>query len=417
MAATLADAEAMAAAVAVPMTAPGGGLHGVLSAYEAAPRAWRGDEEQALVALAALASAALSNAELYQRVAEEKERSDAILGNIADGIVAVDRDARIVLWNAMAEHITGVPAAEALGRRVSEVLQRELASEEGEPTGGREVAIMRGGKEVWLSLTEAVMRDSAGAILGRIYAFRDVSSEREVELIKSDFVATVSHELRTPLTSIYGFAETLLRRDVAFGDAERATFLGYIASESERLIRIVDDLLNVARLEAGTLGLALGPTDVSTVVRETVRDLSASSDGRYSFVVDLPDGALPAEADAERLADVVHHLVDNAVKYSPEGGTITISARRRSDTVEVRVVDEGVGISPGDRQRIFAKFYRAELGPTAAPGTGIGLFLARGLLAAMRGRIWVESQEGHGSSFVFELPVAAAGADAELEPR
>jgi PAS domain S-box-containing protein len=411
-------ADAMGAAVAVPMTAPGGGLHGVLSVYAAAPRGWRSDEEQALVALAAMASAALSNAELYQRVAEEKERNDAILSNIADGIVAVDRDARIVLWNATAEQITGVPAAEALGRRVSEVIQRELASEEGEPAGGREVAIVRGGKEVWLSLTEAVMRDSTGTILGRIFAFRDVSSEREVEQIKSDFVATVSHELRTPLTSIYGFAETLLRRDVAFGEEERATFLGYIASESERLIRIVDDLLNVARLEAGTFGLTVQPTDVSSVVRETVRNLSASTNGRYSFVVDVPDGALAAEADADRLADVVHHLVDNAVKYSPEGGTITISARRRSDTVEVRVVDEGVGISPGDQQRIFGKFYRADLGPSAVPGTGIGLFLARGLLAAMRGRIWVESQEGRGSSFVFELPAApaAAGGGAGAEP-
>jgi signal transduction histidine kinase len=279
------------------------------------------------------------------------------------------------------------------------------------------VAIVRGGKEVWLSLTEAVMRDSAGAILGRIFAFRDVSSEREVEQIKSDFVATVSHELRTPLTSIYGFAETLLRRDVAFGDEERATFLGYIASESERLIRIVDDLLNVARLEAGTLGLTLVPTDVSAVVRGAVHELTATTNGRYSFVVDVPDAALAAEADPERLADVVHHLVDNAVKYSPQGGTITISARRRSDAVEVRVVDEGVGVAPGDRHRIFTKFYRADLGPSAAPGTGIGLFLARGLLAAMRGRIWVESQEGQGSSFVFELPLASGDADVESRAR
>ncbi len=405
-------ADTMASCVAVPMSGHSGAIHGILSVYGASPRVWRPDEVQALVALAAMASAALSNAGLYQRVAEEKERSEAILGNIADGIVATDREGEIVLWNSMAEQITGVPATEALGRRVSEVLQRDLSAGAGESAVERELSIVRGGKEVWLSVTEAVMRDTSRSVVGRIFAFRDVSSERAVEQMKSDFVATVSHELRTPLTSIYGFAETLLRQDVAFGEEERETFLRYIASESERLIAIVDDLLNVARLEAGTLGLTVRPTDVARVVADTVEEVSSSVDG-HRFVVDLPEGGLLAAADPARLTEVVRHLVDNAVRFSPDGGTITIAGRRKSDAVELRVVDEGVGISPGDQQRIFTKFYRAsDVGP--ATGTGVGLFLVRGLLAAMRGRIWVESQEGEGSSFVFELPVsndAAAGTE------
>jgi two-component system, OmpR family, phosphate regulon sensor histidine kinase PhoR len=409
-------AEAMAACAAVPMVAHGGGLHGVLSVYGASPRAWRADEVQALVALAAMASAALSTAELYQRVAEEKERSDAILRNIADGIVAVDRDGRIVLWNSMAEQITGVPTAEALGRTVAEALQRELSSEDGEAAGEREVAVVRGGKEVWLAVTEAVMRDAAGSVMGRIFAFRDVSSERAVEQMKSDFVATVSHELRTPLTSIYGFAETLLREDVAFGDAERGTFLGYIASESERLIAIVDDLLNVARLEAGTLGLTIVPTNVGDVVRQALARFTAEGEIKHRFDVNVPDG-LVVDADPARLAQVVFHLVDNAIKYSPSGGAVAVSGRRTADSVEVRVEDEGVGIPPTDRQRIFTKFVRGDGGPTAATqGTGVGLFLARGLLAGMRGRIWVESVESQGSAFVFELPVSngsAAGMEAD----
>ena len=413
-------AKAMRGCVAVPMIAHGGGLHGVLTVYSAAARGWNEDEVQALVALAAIASAALSNSELYRRVAEEKERSEAILGNIADGIVAVDRDGRIVLWNSMAEQITGVPADEALGRRVAEALQRELASD-GQPPGEREVAITRGGKEVWLSLTEAVMRDATGGVAGRIFAFRDVSGERAVEEMKSEFVATVSHELRTPLTSIYGFAETLLRADVSFSEDERATFLGYIASESERLIRIVDDLLNVARLDAGMLGLTATATDVSNVVSEIVARADASTNGGQRFVLDLPSGALYAEADRDKLAEVVRHLVDNAVKFSPEGGTITISGRRKSDTVQVRVTDEGVGIPHADQHRIFTKFYRGDTaGPEGAAargaGTGLGLFLVRGLLAAMNGRIWVESQEGKGSSFVFELPVATGAAPTTSAP-
>jgi PAS domain S-box-containing protein len=402
-------AKGALACVAVPMFAHGGGLHGVLAVYAREPRAWTDDEVQALVALAAVASAAISNAELYQRVAEEKERSEAILGNIADGIVAVDRDGRIVLWNAMAERITGVPASEALGRRVVETLQRELASEDG-AQGEREMSIARGGKEVWLALTEAPMRDASGALVGRIFAFRDVSSERAVEEMKSDFVSTVSHELRTPLTSIYGFAETLLRSDVGFGEKERQTFLGYISSESERLIRIVDDLLNVARLDAGILGVATRPTNVSEVVREIAAWGEETASGTRRIVVDVPEHALVAQADREKLAEVVRHLVDNAIKFSPAGGTITIAGRRRSDTVEVRVADEGAGIAAGERSRIFTKFYRgdgseAKGSPGPARGTGLGLFLVRGLLAAMNGRIWVESEEGAGSTFVFELPV------------
>jgi PAS domain S-box-containing protein len=400
--------------VAVPMFAHRGALQGVLAVYDRSARTWREDETQALAALAATASAAFSSADLYARVAEEKERSEAILANIADGIVAVDRDDAIVLWNATAEQITGVPAEEALGRRVAEVLQRELAADEGEPRGERQVAFLRGGKEVWLSVTEAVMLDTVQTVAGRIFAFRDVSSERVVDQMKSDFVATVSHELRTPLTSIYGFAETLLRGDVAFSDVERGTFLGYIASESERLINIVDDLLNVARLETGTLGLQIARMDVGQVVNETVDRFAEHLDGDFTFDVEVPRGSVYVRADREKLTQIVMNLVDNAVKFSPAGGRIAVTARRRSDTAEIRIVDEGIGIARSDQQRIFTKFYRAEDAARHSPqGTGLGLFLARGLLAAMGGRIWVESKEGEGSTFVFELPVAK---EANAEP-
>jgi signal transduction histidine kinase len=250
------------------------------------------------------------------------------------------------------------------------------------------------------------MYDPNGTVAGRIFAFRDVSAERLVEQIKSDFVSTVSHELRTPLTSIYGFAETLLRSDVAFGEAERQIFLGYIASESERLIGIVDDLLNVARLETGTLGLNIGRTDIGEVVSETVSRFEEHADGNLTFEVVVPRGSVYVRADREKLTQIVMNLVDNAVKFSPAGGRVAVSARRRSDTAEIRIVDEGIGIPRSDQQRIFTKFYRAEDAVRHNPqGTGLGLFLARGLLAAMGGRIWVESKEGEGSTFVFELPV------------
>jgi signal transduction histidine kinase len=272
---------------------------------------------------------------------------------------------------------------------------------------------MRGDEEVWLSLTEAVMRDPAGAVAGRIFAFRDISADRLLERMKSEFVSTVSHTLRTPLTSIYGFAETLLRQDVLFGEDERRTFLGYIASESQRLTTIVDALLNVARLDANELAVNLAPTDVTDLAEQVVASAQASGTANgHRFVLDLPSEPLRAEADPEKLRQVFAILLDNALKYSPGGGTVTVGAVRRDQSVEVRVVDEGIGIPEEEQERIFRKFYRGgETGRTgAAGGTGLGLFIARGLVAAMGGRIRVESREGEGSSFAVELPLARAAA-------
>ena len=327
--------EGYGAYLGVPLYGREGMLHGVLAVYALRPRAWREEEVEALASLAASASVALSNAELYQRVALEREQSVAILANIADGIVAVDRDGQIVLWNDSAVQITGVPREEAVGRTTAQVLHRELESEGTGPGGSRLVSIARGGEEIWLSLSEAVMRDPVGAVAGRIFAFRDISSERLVEQMKSDFVSTVSLELRTPLTSIYGFAETLLRQDVAFGDEERRVI--------PRLHRVGVGAADLDRRPAAQRRAprhrrppgALGPTDVGALVSEAVSTARAGSDENgHSFVVELDDGAgLTAEADAEKLRQILDQLIQNAVKFSPAGGTVTVAARRERDAV------------------------------------------------------------------------------------
>jgi signal transduction histidine kinase len=232
--------------------------------------------------------------------------------------------------------------------------------------------------------------------------------------MKSEFVATVSHELRGPLTSIYGFAETLLREDVLFGEEERRTFLGYIASESERLTSIVDALLNVARLDTGDRQVDLAPTDVRTVVSEVIGGVDEPTANGHRFVLDLPDSPLAAQADRDKLRQVLSALLDNAVKFSPYGGTVKVAARRTDDVVEVTVEDEGVGIPVSEQERIFRKFYR---GGDATSGTGVGLFIAQGLVSAMGGHISVQSEEGKGSQFTFDLPLAADTVLQEEQPR
>ena len=402
-------AAGYAAYLGVPMIGPEEGAQGILAVYSVPPRQWTEEEAEALQALAANAAAARANAELYQAVSHEQQRGEAILANVADGIVAVDREGKVVLWNPAAERVTGVSQADALGRTPLEALGRSFDADAGMRGGSRLLPIRRAGEEVWLSLSEAVMTDPAGAVAGRIYAFRDISAERSVEQMKSDFVSTVSHELRTPLTSIYGFAETLLRQDVLFGEEARATFLRYIASESERLTAIVDRLLSVAQLDTGDMAVQLAETDVGAVVSEAVRTVASDGRDAHRFVVDLDEGPLAAEADGDKLGQVLAHLLDNAIRYSPAGGTVTVAARRREDAVEVSVEDEGVGIPHAEQERIFRKFYRGDAtasGAIGAGATGLGLFLAEGLVTAMGGRIRVDSSEGRGSTFVLELRAA-----------
>ena len=397
-----------AAYLGAPLLGPEGGVHGVLAVYAREARSWRQEEVEALAALAGNVSAFLSNAELYQRVVLERERSLAILGNVADGIVAVDREGNVVLWNSAAEEITDVPASEAMGRSPADVLQRSLEADETSAEGRGLIQIRRGEEEVWLSVSEAVMRDPAGVVSGRIYAFRDVSSDRLVEQLKSGFVSTVSHELRAPLTSIYGFAETLLRQDVAFGEDERRIFLGYIATEAQRLTGIVDALLSVARLESGDLQVQFAPTDLREVVSDVVENAERELANGHRFIVEIPEEPLDASADRDKVKQILANLVDNALKYSPSGGTVTVAARKTHDAVQVRVVDEGNGVPQGEQERIFRKFYRAEATGQPTGGTGLGLFIARGLASAMGGRVWVDSNTAVGGCFVLELPVTGS---------
>jgi signal transduction histidine kinase len=175
---------------------------------------------------------------------------------------------------------------------------------------------------------------------------------------------------------------------------------------------IVDALLNVARLDTGDLQVNPAPTDVRQVVDQVVQGVQEAGANGHRFVVDLPSEPIAANVDPDKLRQVFSILLDNALKYSPAGGTVTVGAARKRDTVEVSVADEGAGIPQADQDQIFRKFYRGVGADSrgGAGGTGLGLFIARGLVTAMGGRIWVTSREGEGSTFAFELPLAAASA-------
>ena len=227
---------------------------------------------------------------------------------------------------------------------------------------------------------------------------------RESERLKSELVRIVSHELRTPLASVLGFTSLLLTRDIEPGDQRR--YLEIIDSQGRRLSSLLNDFLDVERLEEGQLELARELFDLSTVVREQTR-LFAGQSAKHNLDVVLPPNPLPVIGDPNRLAQVVGNLLSNAIKYSPDGGTVEVVGERHNGVARVSVRDEGLGIPDEVQERVFTKFFRGNAGASGIQGSGLGLTIARSVVEAHGGRITFESASGQGSVFWLELPIAA----------
>jgi signal transduction histidine kinase len=257
-----------------------------------------------------------------------------------------------------------------------------------------------GGRELWLSLT------AVGFERGTVYAFRDLTEERALEQLKSDFVSTVSHELRTPLAAIYGAAMTLQREDVELNEAQQAGMLDVIGGESERLARIVNDILLASRLDSGAQTVAVGRTDAAEIARAVVAAAETHLPSDIDLVLTAEPG-LHVVADEDALRQVLVNLVENAVKYSPNGGRVELALVQVDGRVRFSVTDRGLGIPASEQERIFEKFFRLDPNLSrGVGGTGLGLYISRELVRRMGGRIRVESSPGAGSTFSFELPAA-----------
>ena len=233
-----------------------------------------------------------------------------------------------------------------------------------------------------------------------------MTEERRVERLKSEFVSTISHELRTPLAAIYGAALTLRREEPAL-KAQRESLLDVVATESERLARIVNDILWVSRLESGTLHVAVESCDAIELASAVVAATRAHLPPNVTLTLESEPDVPPVAADSDKLRQILMNLLDNAIKYSPDGGTIGVRVARSDAFVSFAVTDEGLGVPTAEHGRIFEKFYRLDPELTrGVGGTGLGLYISRELVRRMNGRISVESEEGRGSIFTVELPVA-----------
>jgi signal transduction histidine kinase len=248
-----------------------------------------------------------------------------------------------------------------------------------------------------------------GRLAGRVWTLREVTAERVAERLKNEFVATVSHELRTPLTSILGFLEMLIEEDVGPLNEEQRRFLEIVMRSSRRLMRQVDDLLFMARLDAAGLALHPEPTDLTEILDEALEQVAALARQReIEPSIDAPD-SLALECDRERITQVVAALLSNAVKFTPAGGAVLVRAYREDGSAVVEIEDSGMGIPEAERARLFERFFRSSRATQRAiHGTGLGLAISHAIVEAHGGSIAAEPAAGHGTVFRFTLPLRVA---------
>ncbi|MBI2957607.1 MAG: GAF domain-containing protein [Chloroflexi bacterium] len=387
------------------------------------PRRYAADDISLAEAIANHLAPVIENAGLHERTERERSTLESIMTGMGEGLIVVDARHDVLYCNRALEELLGLRCHDfvgvsfdtflgALGLRVDDVeafgshWRDAVARLEEKPKVAFTVNSGSSRRNIEATLF-AVGRQSK--LLGTGVLLRDVTREREADRMKTEFISIASHELRTPMTSVYGFAELLLMKATNLTKDQRK-WVETIYAEGKRLADIVDDLLNVSRIESGHLTLNIGPVSLEPMVSSIVGQM-ATGHPSHSFVSQIPEGFPPVRADKDKLHQVLYNLVDNAVKYSPSGSPVTISAMCDPDgkTTVVSVSDSGMGIPAEEIPKLFRKFHRVQRPETPGlRGTGLGLYIVRSLLESMGGSIRVESQLKQGSTFYVTLPVAEA---------
>jgi PAS domain S-box-containing protein len=339
---------------------------------------------------------------LAQRAAQERAHAAEALEFIDDAVFLVDHERIVRVWNPAAAATLRVPDDDAIGRRIDDVVAGWAELDERRADGKAHILPLDvEGEEHWLAVSSV---EFAG---GTVYAVRDVTEEQRVDRVKSDFIATVSHELRTPLAAVYGAAVTLHRPDLQLSAVERDRFLEMIIAETDRLARIVNDILWASRVESPVLRIELEPVDLARLVEDVVAAARSYAPPSIALEACVDPALLEVRTDPDKLRQVLTNLLQNAVKYSPDGGRVRVSAAAAGDLVRIAVTDEGLGVPPAEQQRIWEKFVRLDPNLSlGVGGTGLGLYITRELVRRLGGTIDVESDGRRGSTFVVELPTS-----------
>jgi len=410
----------------------GGNVIGLIYVFQSGNYYFVEDAPNLLRSFAEQAAITVRNAKLYQQVIQEKQRLDAILEQSADGVMILDSHLRITVFNKTLSHMTGWPAAEAIGRTHNEVidwialksdsdLQSALDNNwpmlnsahlyvEGEARRHRDSSCESDRSTINLGITYAAMMDTDGRMTNIIASVRDLTRYREEEALQKTFISVISHELKTPVSIIKGYAGTLRRPDGKWSPEVLDESLSVIEEEADNLNGLIDNLLEASRLQAGTFTLEMSDEVNISRLSELVIRRFAPQNEQHQMQTDFPDDFPPVIGDERRLTQVLNNLISNAIKYSPDGGKITISGQIYPEHVTVSVRDEGIGIPARDQSRIFQKFSRLDNALSRkTEGTGLGLYLSRAIIEAHNGRIWLQSNSdiepgARGTTFTFSLP-------------
>ncbi len=331
-------------------------------------------------------------------LASERDRFAAVLEAMSEGVIGLDAEGRVVLVNAAARDLLRVDA-EGVGRSLVELTRVPALDEAAHKAREGEVASVE--LELPAPVRTLLVRAAPVRAGGAVIVLHDVSEVRRLERVRRDFVSNVSHELRTPVSVIRAGAETLLHGGLEDRDSSR-NFLEAIDRNADRLTRLVGDLLDLSRIEAGQVPLAREPLDLRGLCKSAVDDLAGKH--THEVTVEVPE-RLTAVGDAKAVDQVLVNLLANAVKYTPQGGHVTVRARTGAGKVRVEVVDDGPGIEPKHRARLFERFYRIDRGRSRdVGGTGLGLAIVKHLVEGMGGEVGVEPASPRGSIFFFTLP-------------
>jgi two-component system phosphate regulon sensor histidine kinase PhoR len=352
--------------------------------------------------------------ERIRALKSESSKLSAVLGQMTDGVVLVDTEGRVRLINPAAERMFGVMEADALGRTAAEVLQHyqlvELWQRSQKSGQGEKASVdLRKPKLSLQGMASPMGEGMPGSIL---LVFQDLTQVRQLEIVRREFLSNISHELRTPLATLNALTETL--REGALDDPPAARhFLNSMETELDALTHMVSELIELNRIESGRVPLQLRPVPPETLLASAAERLKVQAErSNIEIILDIPPGLPNVLADPVRMEQVLVNLLHNAIKFTPAEGKITLSASSQPDADEhpadeviLSVQDTGVGIASVDLPRIFERFYKADKARSKG-GTGLGLAIAKHLTEAHGGRIWVESEEGRGSTFFLALKTA-----------
>lgn len=444
---------------------------GVLSIMGQAPHEYSEDEQALLQALANQAAVAIENASLYREVElraqalsreviTERDNLQALIAHSADGVFSVDAALRITAFNPAMEQLTGLQASAVIGTSccdpaspIHETILKiskpflDLSGDPHHRTGYVETTLRRtDDSDVDISASYAIIRDETGRMINGVAILRDITSRREIEKIRANLVSIASHELRTPLAVIQSIAELVYTDAEKMNSEQVQEFTGIMLRQCRDLRRLIDDTLDLARMESGRLRLNLSEININDLISQNIERIKLWLDTQqpgqqhpaYEIAYDAQESLPSFRGDAGRLDQVLNNLLTNAVKYSPYGGQIRLSVTRVSisdglvrlitsgrqipalnpksisrledgDWLIVSIRDHGIGIAATDRPYIFEPYHRAEQTGQRIKGTGLGLALSKHIVEAHGGKIWVESEPDRGSTFSFALPMEIAG--------